>query len=284
MDLKRGFLCRCFDAVGLGDEANVIAELLLLVAGVLAGMIGGLLGLGGGIVLMPVLRFHVGLSAPLAAGTCIVGVFCTTLAGSIRHYRLGHVHLRSLRPVIVSGAIATVLFSLLFVAVARRGRWLDFGMGLVFLAVAIRMIQAGFGKRASRPGLEPDHNEVRGPIWKKTAIGSAAGALPGLLGIGTGAILVPAFTMVLDAPMKVAVGSSLACFMINALVSSAFKWSQGFVDWGVAVPICAGAVIGSTIGAQLNQRFPSSSLQVLFGVVFLYVAAKFVLSTWGVNI
>jgi uncharacterized membrane protein YfcA len=257
------------------------ADLLLLVAGVVAGMIGGLLGLGGGIVLMPVLRFYVGLSAPFAAGTCIVGVFCTTLAGSVRHYRLGHVHLRSLLPVIVSGAIATVLFSLLFVAVARRGRWLDFGIGLVFLAVAIRMIQAGLRRGESQAGLDPDHNEVRGPVWRKTAIGSAAGALPGLLGIGTGAILVPAFMMVLDAPMKVAVGSSLACFMINALVSSAFKGFQGFVDWDVAVPICVGTVIGSTIGAQLNQRCPSSSLKVLFGVVFLYVAAKFVLSAWG---
>lgn len=260
------------------------AELLLLLVGVVAGMIGGLLGLGGGIVLMPVLRFHVGLSAPLAAGTCIVGVFCTTLAGSIRHYRFGHIHVRSLLPVITSGAVATVLFSLLFGVLARRGRWLDFGIGLVFLAVAIRMIQAGLQRSENRAGSKPDHGEVRGPVWKKTAIGSAAGALPGLLGIGTGAILVPAFAMVLDAPMKVAVGSSLACFMINALVSSGFKGAQGFVDWGVAVPMCVGAVIGSTIGAQLNQRFPSSSLKVLFGVVFLYVAAKFILATWEVRL
>jgi hypothetical protein len=259
-------------------------ELLLRAAGVLAGMIGGLLGLGGGIVLMPVLRFHVGLSAPFAAGTCILGVFCTTLAGSIRHYQFRHIHFRSLLPVVVSGAIATALFSLLFVAVAQRGRWLDFGVGLVFLAVAVRMIQTGLQKRGNRASLDPDHNEVRGPVWKKTAIGSAAGALPGLLGIGTGAILVPAFTMALNTPMKVAVGSSLACFLINSLVSSAFKGFQGFVAWSVAAPICVGAVIGSTIGAQLNRRFPSSALKMLFGAVFLHVAAKFILSAWGVTI
>jgi uncharacterized membrane protein YfcA len=277
-------LCAIISRWKVCDPMNVISELLLLVTGLLAGTVGGMLGLGGGIVLMPVLRFHVGLPPPLAAGTCIVGVFCTTLAGSIRHYRLGHIHLRSLLPVVVSGAIATVLFSLLFVAVARRGHWLDFGMGLVFLAVAVRMIQAGLRRRGTREDIDAERTEVRGALWKKTTIGTSAGVLPGLLGIGTGAILVPAFTMVLKAPMKVAVGSSLACFMINALVSSGFKGAQGFVDWSVAVPICAGAVIGSTLGAQLNRRFPSSSLKVLFGAVFLYVAAKFILSTWGINL
>jgi len=60
--------------------------------------------------------------------------------------------------------------------------------------------------------------------------------------------------------------------------------SQGFVNLGVAVPICAGAVIGSAIGAQLNQRSSSWWLKVLFGVVFLYVAAKFILAAWGVRI
>ena len=93
----------------------------LLPGGLLAGALGGLLGIGGGIVLMPVLRFGVGLSPALAAGTCILAVFFTTLGGSYRHYRLGHVELRSIIPIILSGPQACGLFSLLFSYLAQRG-------------------------------------------------------------------------------------------------------------------------------------------------------------------
>ncbi|MGD2154300.1 MAG: TSUP family transporter, partial [Gemmatimonadales bacterium] len=68
---------------------------LLLSGGLLAGALGGLLGIGGGIVLMPLLRFVIGLEPAYAAGTCVVAVFFTTLGGSYRHYRLGHLNVRS---------------------------------------------------------------------------------------------------------------------------------------------------------------------------------------------
>ena len=112
--------------------------LLLLSGGLLAGTLGGLLGIGGGIVLMPVLRFVVGLAPAFAAGTCILAVFFTTLGGSYRHYRLGHVDLWSIIPLIVSGALTCCLFSLLFSYLARRGHWLDLGVGLVFSMISAR--------------------------------------------------------------------------------------------------------------------------------------------------
>jgi len=255
-----------------------LQPVILLLTGLLAGLIGGLLGLGGGIVLMPVLRFIVGLPAPLAAGTCIVGVFCTTLAGTLRHHRLGHIHFGSLLPVIVPGAIATILFSCLFGIIADRGPGLDVGMGLVFLLVAVRMLRDGL----MRPTAEPEGGaagrpagRVAGGIWKRSAIGAAAGVLPGLLGIGTGAILVPAFHWLLRAPIKVATGSSLACFAINALISSVFKWSQGYVEFAIAIPICLGTLVGSTLGAQLNRRCPPARVKILFGILFALVAARF---------
>lgn len=249
--------------------------------GLAAGLLGGLLGLGGGIVLMPVLRFVIGLPAPFAAGTCILGVFCTTLAGSLRHHRLGHVHLPSLWPVIVSGTAATVCFSLLFAVLARRGPWIDAGMGLVFLLVAGRMLRDGLARRPGPTETTARGGRVDGSISKKAGIGLVAGALPGLLGIGTGAILVPAFHWFLRAPIKVATGSSLACFAINALVSSGFKWAQGYVDLAVAIPICLGTVVGSTLGAQLNRRFPPARIKIAFGILFALVALRFLASTWS---
>ncbi len=260
---------------------NVLA---LLLAGLLAGTIGGLLGLGGGILLMPVLRFALGLPPALAAGTCIVGVFCTTLAGSYQHHKLGHIQFPSLMPVIVSGVIATVLCSLLFSVVAEKGGWLDLGIGLVFLCVAVRMTWAALRRRQGRQPFLPSASRLEGKLVHKVAIGTLAGSLPGLFGIGTGAILVPAFTMVLGAQIKVAIGSSLACFMTSAFVSMVFKLSQGFVDLGLAVPIGLGAVLGSNLGSRLNKRFPAEWLKAVFGLVFLYVALKFILSSRGISI
>ena len=123
-----------------------------LISGLVAGTLGGLLGIGGGIVLIPFLRFCVGLTPAHAAGTCVLAVFCTTLSGSYRHYKLGHVNVRSVLPVIGAGVLATAVFSLLFVWVAKRGQWLDLGTGLVFSLISARMMIEGiFEARAGVP-------------------------------------------------------------------------------------------------------------------------------------
>jgi uncharacterized membrane protein YfcA len=263
----------------------LITDLLLLLAGgLLAGTLGGLLGIGGGIVLMPLLRFAVGLSPAHAAGTCILAVFFTTLGGSYRHYRLGHVNIRSILPIIVAGALAATVFSVAFNYLTTRERWLDLAMGLVFSLVSIRMILEGIPGLFRKAANGRTDSEIRGALSGKIAIGASAGVLPGLLGIGTGGVLVPAFSFILGAPMKTAVASSLTCFSFNAAVSSAFKWAQGFADLSVALPICLGTLVGANFGAMINRRAPSNTVKLLFGLVFSYVSLKFILSFSGLHI
>jgi len=250
--------------------------LVLLCGGVLAGMVGGLLGVGGGVVLMPLLRFGVGLPTVQAAGTCIVAVFFTTLGGSYRHHRLGHVRWRAMVPVMVTGAAATVVFSVLFHALATRQRWLDLGIGLVFSLIAARMVGEALPRRRRPREAGGDPTTPPTP-WTKPAIGVAAGALPGLLGIGTGVVLVPAFTLVLGLGIKTAMGCSLACFCCNALISSAFKLAQGFVVLDVALPVCLGTLLGANLGALANKRLAAAWVRLLFAALFTYVAFKFIL-------
>lgn len=256
----------------------------LFVGGLLAGVLGGLLGIGGGIVLMPLLRFLVGLSPAHAAGTCILAVSFTTLGGSYRHYRLGHLNLRSILPIIITGAVATAVFSLVFMSLTTRERWLDLGMGLVFSLVSVRMVVEGIPGFAGRRPSESTCSEIGGTLGSKMGIGAAGGVLPGLLGIGTGGVLVPALAFLLGAPMKTAVASSLTCFCFNAFISSAFKLAQGFIELNVALPICLGTLVGANFGAMLNRRFPPGAIKILFGLVFSYVSLKFMLSFFGVKI
>jgi uncharacterized membrane protein YfcA len=255
--------------------------IILIITGFFAGVLGGLLGIGGGIVIMPILRLFVGLSPALAAGTCIVAVFFTTLGGSFRHYKLGHINFKSIAPVIIAGAISTIVFSLIFLYFTKRQRWLDLGTGLTFSLVSVRMIVEGWAQLQKRKAEETGANEIQGSLLGKFVIGGVAGILPGFLGIGTGAVLVPTFALILGAPIKIAIGSSLTCFCANAFLSSIFKFFQGFTVLELAVPLCIGALIGSNIGAILNKHFPSAVLKIMFGMVFLYVSFKYILLFFG---
>ncbi len=230
---------------------------VLLAGGLLAGMLGGLLGIGGGVVLMPLLRLIVGLPPAQAAGTCILAVFFTTLGGSCRHYRRRNIHLPSLAPLVVSGGLASGLSSLLFQVTVLRARWFDLAVGLVFLLVSARLVAEAITGFMERKRVTASGNVVRGTPAQKLSIGAVAGVLPGLLGVGTGGILVPAFTLLLRVPVKVAMAASLACFCCNAFVSSAFKIAQGHVVLGMALPACVGAFVGANLGTTLNRRFHS---------------------------
>lgn len=232
---------------------------------------------------MPMLRFLVGLSPAHAAGSCVLAVFFTTLGGSYRHYKLGNVSLRSLSPVMIFGALATVIFSLMFQYLSTREQWLDLGIGLVFIMISVRMLAEGIPGLVKKRENGNVNSRLRASLLQKASIGSAAGVLPGLLGIGTGVILVPAFVYVLSAPVKVAMASSLTCFSINAFISSGFKYWQGFVDLNVALPAALGTLLGANLGVMLSRRVSSGALKFAFGLVFTYVSIRFILSFFEVN-
>ena len=110
-------------------DAPILVWILLGAGGFIAGSLGGLLGIGGGIVLIPLLRFGLGLSPAMAAGTSIMAIFFTTLGGSYRHIKQGHLQIRSVIPVIAAGIFSTVIFSYAFSWLALRGNLLDAEIG-----------------------------------------------------------------------------------------------------------------------------------------------------------
>ena len=143
--------------------------IILLITGLAAGLLGGLLGIGGGVVLMPVLRFVVGLAPAEAAGTRVVAVFFTTLGGGIKHYRLGHVAIGSALVCFCANALISAVMkyaqgyvnlwlavplclgclagSQLGAVINHRmpSRVLKLMFGLVFAWVSFRFIASGLG-------------------------------------------------------------------------------------------------------------------------------------------
>lgn len=245
--------------------------LILLITGTIAGFLGGFLGIGGGVVLMPALKFFIGLPTPIAIGTVACAVFTTTLSGGVRHYRLGNVHFKKLLPLISAGIISSTIFSLCFLKIVTKEAWLDLGIGSVFLLVSSYMIYDVF-----YPRISANHGIAVHTKMKMILLGVISGIFPGLFGIGTGAILVPSFLYLLKTPVKIAIGSSLVCFSANALISSLMKFYQGYVNLELLLPIILGCFAGSQIGAIISNKTAARILKFLFALFFLWSASRFI--------
>ncbi len=147
-------------------------------------------------------------------------------------------------------------------------------LGLAFLYVSIRMIWEGLVQRKLP---ERTGKVIPGSPLAKGLVGFFIGIITGIVGLGGGYALVPAFIYILKAPIKIAVGTSLASFISMAVTSAAFKLWQGIVDIVAAICLGVGTAIGAQIGARLVPRSPGWLIKAIFGFVFLAVSIKFIM-------
>jgi len=126
--------------------------------------------------------------------------------------------------------------------------------------------------------------QIPGKPLSKTILGSVIGTLTGIIGLGGGYALVPSYIYFLKAPVKLAIGTSMAAFVWMALVGAFFKFFQGVVNIPVAITLGIGALIGAIYGAKLVAKFKPNVLKTLFGLLFLYVSLKYILIYFGVYI
>jgi len=253
---------------------------VLLGFGLLAGVIGGLLGTGGCVIMLPALVFLFNYNLPVAIGTTITAVIVTATSGAIGHIRMKNVDYKTAKMVAVAGAVGAALGCYIFTILAGSIWALSLILGLAFLYVSIRMIYEGVRKSVGTTA----GNEIPGDKTRKGVVGFFIGVLTGIVGLGGGYALVPSFIYLLNAPVKLAVGTSLASFISMAAVSGIVKIAQGYVDVIAALSLGAGTAIGAQIGAKLVPKTPSWAIKLLFGLVFLYVSLKFILSAFGVRI
>jgi len=114
---------------------------------------------------MPILRFIVGLEPAYAAGTCVVAVFFTTLGGSSKHFKLGHIDVRSILPVVIAGLLSTLVCSMLFIYLAQKDVWLDIATGVVFSCVALRMLWEGISDQLNKRPEPNPRNGFKAQWW-----------------------------------------------------------------------------------------------------------------------
>ncbi|MEG9195069.1 MAG: sulfite exporter TauE/SafE family protein [Candidatus Methanoglobus sp.] len=248
---------------------------LVFITGIIAGTFGGLLGIGGGLIMLPSLTFIFGYPLKLAIGTSITAVVFTAVSGALGHLRLGNVDFSTAKIVSVSGAAGAILGSGIFLLLAEKIFILEILMGFAFLYTALRMILEGLKREEKTEGRKI---QISGSKISKAFLGFSVGILAGLLGIGGGFVLVPSFVYLFGSTVKIAVGTSLASFLGIALVSSAFKLYQGVVDIPAALFLGFGTVLGAQLGARLIIKIPSWAIKTIFGFVFLCVSLRFLWS------
>jgi uncharacterized membrane protein YfcA len=265
----------------------VIAGLVLLVGGAAAGIFGSLLGLGGGILIVPLLTLGMGLPLREAVAVSLVSVIVTSSAAAgvylerhVANLRLGMVlELFSASGALVGGLIAFLLSERMLA-----------GLFAALLAyVAATMVRrreappAALAQVASDDGSLPPRtftDSLGGPGYRvnRLPMGMAgsviAGLVSALLGVGGGIVKVPTMHLAMGVPMKVATATSNMMIGITATSSAVIYLLRGQIDPFVAGPTALGVFAGAMVGTRIAHRVDTRILRFLFVAVLVYTAVE----------
>ena len=249
-------------------------------AGVLAGLMAGLLGVGGGLVLMPILVFLLPLQGvdeasvmPMALATSLASIFLTGISSAYAHHKRGAVLWPTtgwLTPGLLIGAALGGLL-----AVRLPASMLKFTVAIFCLLVAVQMFAAW-----PKPKPVNEGATARGPLY--SLAGTVIGFVSSIVGIGGGSLTVPLLVTRGIAPVR-AVATSSACGVVIAL-SSAITYASltpasalpagsiGFVNVPVALLIAVASILSAPMGARWAHRLPATRLKQIFAGFLLLVS------------
>jgi uncharacterized protein len=263
--------------------------LLVGMGSLLAGFLGSLTGLGGGVMIVPFLTllFHVDIR--YAIGAALVSVIATSSGSAAAYIREGYSNIRVgmfLEIATTAGAIVGAAVALhLHVSVIA----IIFGLALIYSAFASLREKSGDPRSAG-----PDRTATLlrmdstypTPEGKKKyhvrnvplgfVIMFGAGILSGLLGIGSGAVKVLAMDQAMKLPFKVSTTTSTFMIGVTAAASAGIYLSRGYIDPGIAMPVMLGVLGGSLVGARLLAGTAVHSLRLVFSVVIAFLALEMI--------
>lgn len=244
---------------------------ILIVSGLGAGLLAGLLGIGGGTVLFPIL-LALGYSPLQAVSTSSLAIVITASSGSFQNWRMGFVD----RDRILMMGIPALIAAQLGVLLSEQlpDRWLLIGFGLMML---FNIYLTSLLQQLIRPPSDPGSSYGPKPQTKLAAAvariltGCLAGGIAGLLGIGGGAIMVPLQMLLLQEPIKRAIQTSLGVVVLTALSSTLGHGLQGNVQWLAGLILGGGGLLGVQGSTRLLPGLPDALVGKLFRLFFAAV-------------
>ncbi|HEY3065491.1 MAG TPA: sulfite exporter TauE/SafE family protein [Methylomirabilota bacterium] len=278
----------------------IVFLLALFATSVGAGVIGAVLGLGGGILLVPVLTTVFGVNLHYAMGASIIAVIATSSGAAASYLRSGLSNLRvGLFLAVATVAGAVIGASLSGIAPARVLE-LILGIALAYsVVVTFRQLRLDVPEAlppdalALRFGLEGryyDRRLDREVTYRVTRVRSGlavmfgAGLLSGLLGIGSGAFKVLALDYFMRLPMKVSTATSNFMIGITAAAGAAVYFGRGDIHPVIATPVALGVLLGAYLGTRLIGRLRNTTVRALFLPVIVYLALAMMARGFGLRL
>lgn len=242
--------------------------------GLLAGLMNGLIALGGGVLITPLLLIA-GVSPQAAVGTSLAAVTMLSCIGLTIHSLLGGISigLVSIIVVIIGGVTGTIIGSKILARLTPR--WMLVLFSLIQIFVAIRLIDQGMG-------LSLLGHVVPGtpPLWAYIGLGLFAGTLSGIFGIGGGALVLLGLAAFYGVPVVEGLAIALALNVTNALAGVVPHARKGRMLWQELKFLIPAAIIGITIGATLAHELPADVLRIVFGGFLIFMGIMLARRGW----
>jgi len=277
---------------------DFVTILLLSLLGLFAGFMGGLLGIGGGVIVVPILVLAFGLDTQHAVGTSLFMILFTALSGTVAYYRQKRIDWKiGLCATLVTvpgaalGAYATKLFS-------SRSLAIVFGVTIVLIAAFMirRSTRKATDSTTSKSAQRNRDASTSKRVWSRKIVDSAgtiftynadiyssliflffAGFASGLLGIGGGLIVVPVLAAFVGVPMHLAVATSMLTMIFTSISGVSTHIALGHVRFDLAVPLVIGILFGTQVGARTARRLKSAKLELVFGIAVLGIGVVLII-------
>jgi hypothetical protein len=269
---------------------SAIPTFILILSGAATGLIGAMLGLGGGVFLVPLLALALGVPIRTAIAASLISVIATACASSTINLERGLVNMRLGMTLEVATTLGGLAGGLIAAALSQRQLFLAFGATLALMGV-VMALRSGRRNVIADASVEPgrlggrlqegDNAYVYRIRRLPLALGASlvAGAISGLLGLGGGIIKVPVLNAFCGIPIRVAAATSAFMIGVTGAASAFLYFGRGDVALHLTAAVAVGALPGSLLGARLSQRVEARSLKIIMAVVLLLVGLRMALET-----
>ncbi len=278
-------------------EPHLLFFVLVFLASIFAGLVGSLVGLGGGVFVVPLLTMVFGVPFTTAVGASIVSVIATSSGAAAAYVRDRITNLRVGMFLEIATTVGAICGAFIALLVPTALLYIVFGLVLLVSAAPL-LFRIGeelpigtrndrWAEKLSLAGSYPDRRLGREVSYEVTRVPLGfsmmyvAGLLSGLLGIGSGTFKVLAMDTAMRLPMKVSTTTSNLMIGVTAAASAGIYFQRGMIDPLVAAPVALGVLLGATGGAKTLSRLSNSAVRKLFIPVLVLIAAEMIIRGAG---
>lgn len=254
----------------------VLTFIGLALVGVVVGIACGLLGIGGGTVMVPVLRLAFGLNAYAAAATSLFTMIFSSISGAASHLQQKTCIPKLGIALGVGGCITSALG--VYLGSLSPSWAIMLVAAVIIIYSAVNMLRKALGKKkpAKDVGRQDEYELTPKRLAGGFGIGLFAGLCAGYVGVGGGFIMVPLMTAWLGVPMRKASGTSTIAIIILSIPGIIEQALFGNIDYMVGIAMAVGSIPGAAIGARFVKRIPEKQLRLIFAAFLAFAGVMLV--------